>query len=119
MSAIRTLRNALLALSVIGLAAVTYLGNHYISSRSTTADAKHIVPFAAHGDYVFITRPENKAYYLLWAATVVVGVFGGWAAVVYDVRTGKIERPDPVTACLVTALFASGCIINIYWAFAS
>jgi len=119
MKAIRILRNALLALCVIGLVAITYLGNHYIRLRPTAADAKHVVPFAAHGDYVFITRPENRAYYLLWAATVVVGALGGWAAVVYDVRSGKIERPQPTTAWLVAAGFSSACIINIYWAFAS
>jgi hypothetical protein len=119
MNALRRLRNALLVLVMFGLAALTYLGNHYIGSRSTAADAKHLVPFAAHGDYVFITRIENAAYYLLWAATVVVGMLCGWVDVIHDVRTGKIERPDPAIVWLVTAFFASGCMINIYWAFAS
>ena len=119
MRAIRNLRNALLTLTVIGLAAVTYLGNHYISERLTAPDADHIVPFAAHGDYVFITQSENRDYYLLWATTVVVGAVGGWASVVCDVRIGKIERPPLTTAVLVTGFFAFVALINVYWAFAN
>jgi hypothetical protein len=77
------------------------------------------VPFAAHGDFVFLTRAESRDYYLLWAATVLVGMLGGWASVVYNVRVGKTDRPKRSTAWLVTAGFAFGILINLYWAFAS
>jgi hypothetical protein len=117
MSLLRWIRNALVTLSVVGLVAISYLGDHYIRQRSTSPDAAHSVPFAAHGDFVFLTRAESRDYYLLWAATAFVGLLGGWASVVYDVRIGKIERPQQAAVWLVTTVFAFGILINLYWAF--
>ena len=112
------MRNALVTLFCVGLAATAWLGDLYISQRSTAPDAKHIVPFAAHGDPVFVTRAESREYYLLWAATFLVGLLGGWISVIYDVRRGKVDQPQPSIAALVTAGFACGILINVHRAFA-
>lgn len=86
-----------------GLAAEAWLGSLYISQRSTVPDATHVVPFAAHGDPVFVTRGENRDYFLLWAATLLAGLIGGWVGVLYDVQIGKSEPPQWPIAVIVTA----------------
>jgi hypothetical protein len=73
---------------------------------------RHVVPFAAHGDPVFVTRAESRDYYLLWAVTFLIGLIGGWVGVLYDVRVGKSEPPQWPIASIVTAAFA--CFVLYY-----
>ena len=119
MRALAWLRTAFVALFVVGLAGVVYLGDYYITQRATHADVSHVVPFAAHGDYVFLTRAEARDYYLLWAATIFAGLIGGWVSVVHDVRTGKVDRPNPVTASLVMSGFVLALVVCLYSAVTS
>jgi predicted DNA repair protein MutK len=103
MTFFRWMRNALVTLFCVGLAAIAWLGDHYISQSSTAPDARHIVPFAAHGDPVFVTRAENRDYFLLWASTFLIGLIGGWVCILYDVRVGRSEPPEWPIASIVTA----------------
>src|ERR1043166_10087659 len=102
------LRNATLTLFAVGLASVVYLGFYYIAQRATSPDRTHVVPFAAHGDYVFLTRAESRNYYLLWAATIFIGMVCGWASVAHDVRLGKVAQPRGAVVFLVPSAFLLG-----------
>jgi len=119
MAILRWLRNGLLALAATGLASVGYVGQHFISHRASSPDTEHTVPFAAHGDYVFISTAENRGYYLLWAATTLVGVLGGWISVQSGIKAGRVGRPKLSVMALVATGFGLAIFLNVYWAFAS
>jgi uncharacterized membrane protein YphA (DoxX/SURF4 family) len=83
------MKNIYRAASVVFVAMLilyAYVSDDYIRGHSTKPDKMHTIPFDAHGDTVYISRDENRNYYLIIAGIVIFGAIGAIAYAIDERR---------------------------------